>query len=393
MRVLLGSSAAYAPPRGGSTRSNLAWLRQLAAKGHACHVICGGDVTGGVTELEPHITVLPVADPVQRAQALADAAQTQPDAWVLVSSEDLSHTLLRAASRTACERLVYLAHTPQFFPFGPESWNPDAPAAAMVREAAGIVAISHYVAQYTEQHLGARPAVIHPPIYAREAAPRLHNFARGPVLMINPCQVKGIAIFLALARHFPEQQFAALRGWGTTTQDAQSIQALPNARLLEPVSSMDELLAQTRLLLMPSIWTEGFGLIVMEAMLRGVPVVASNSGGLAEAKQGTGYVVPVSPVLRYEPPFDENHLPRAVAAEQDITPWVSALERLLTDEAEYTAESIRSQTAARAFTAALEADALERYLAALPRVVRTTPRKLSPAREALLEKLMRRPQS
>ena len=44
---------------------------------------------------------------------------------------------------------------------------------------------------------------------------------------------------------------------------------------------------------MPSIWYEGFGLIAMEAMLRGVPVISSDSGGLKEAKHGTGFVVPV----------------------------------------------------------------------------------------------------
>ena len=44
---------------------------------------------------------------------------------------------------------------------------------------------------------------------------------------------------------------------------------------------------------MPSLWYEGFGLIAMEAMLRGIPVISSDSGGLVEARQGTGFVIPV----------------------------------------------------------------------------------------------------
>ena len=36
--------------------------------------------------------------------------------------------------------------------------------------------------------------------------------------------------------------------------------------------------------------------IVVEAMLRGVPVIASNTGGLPEAKLGVPYVLPVTPI-------------------------------------------------------------------------------------------------
>ena len=42
---------------------------------------------------------------------------------------------------------------------------------------------------------------------------------------------------------------------------------------------------------MPSLWYEGFGLTVMEAMLHGIPVIASDAGGLVEAKHGTAYVI------------------------------------------------------------------------------------------------------
>jgi hypothetical protein len=39
MNILAVSGAAYLPPRGGSTRSNRAWLEQLAAHGHVCRVL------------------------------------------------------------------------------------------------------------------------------------------------------------------------------------------------------------------------------------------------------------------------------------------------------------------------------------------------------------------
>jgi hypothetical protein len=113
---------------------------------------------------------------------------------------------------------------------------------------------------------------------------------------------------------------------------------------------------------MPSVWYEGFGLIAMEAMLRGVPVVASNSGGLEEAKRGTGCVVPVRPVTKYEMVFDDTGMPRAIVPEQDLHPWIMALETMLNDEAAYRSEAERSRSAALAFVSGLDASDFERYL-------------------------------
>src|SRR5580693_303561 len=117
-RILLGSTASYAPPRGGATRSNLLWLRHLVGAGHQCRIVCGPSGE--------------VADPPARVRLLTTQIQTWNPDHVLVSSEDLSHSLLREAHHSAPGRGIYLAHTPQFFPFGPESWNPDPIAAALV---------------------------------------------------------------------------------------------------------------------------------------------------------------------------------------------------------------------------------------------------------------------
>lgn len=397
MRILLTSNASYAPPKGGSTRSNLIWLSHLAKAGHVCRVVCASvdESVRDTRDIEASgIEIVSVQRFTRRTSVLSDEIrQFQPD-WVLVSSEDLSHVLLREAHHAAADKLVYLAHTPQWYPFGPASWNPDAEATEIVRKAAGVVAISHAMAAYIEQHSGARAAVIHPPMYGEPPYPQFGSFDQGYVLIVNPCVVKGISIFLALARRFPETSFAALKGWGTTKSDLADLSSLPNVTVLDSVPAIDDVLSKSRLLLMPSLWLEGFGLIAMEAMLRGLPVIASDSGGLKEAKAGTGYVIPVRPVERFEPVFDETHMPKPIDVPQDIEPWIQALGTLLTDRQAYQEEAERSRQAAIEFVSRLNAADLEAYLQGLQPASATSTQpgaahNLSADKRALLLKRLR----
>lgn len=364
MRILLTANASYDPPQGGSTRGNLAWLRHLAARGHACRVVAptpAGDsvareriVDGVAIRGVPHLQL-------QHGLVAEEIQAFAPD-WVLVSSEDVAHVILRAAAHAAPGRLVYLAHTPQFFPFGPESWRKDDTATAAIRHAAGVVAIGRHMAGYIREHLGREAAVIHPPIYGHPPYNRFGHFGSGTVLMVNPCAVKGISVFLALARVFPEVEFAALKGWGTTAKDREALAATSNVRLLDPVPDIEDVLREARCLLMPSIWYEGFGLIAMEAMLRGVPAIASDAGGLDEVKRGTGCIVPVRPVEKYEMVFDDRGMPRAIVPEQDLPRWIATLGRMVNDETAYWSEAEQSRAAALNFVSKLDASDFERYL-------------------------------
>ena len=88
-------------------------------------------------------------------------------------------------------RLVYLAHTPQWYPFGPASWHTDAQATSIVRNAAAVIAISHAMASYIEQHCGVGRRGNPPADVWHSAVPTSGSFDDGYVLMVNPCVVKG----------------------------------------------------------------------------------------------------------------------------------------------------------------------------------------------------------
>ncbi len=147
--------------------------------------------------------------------------------------------------------------------------------------------------------------------------------------------------------------------------DRKSLGLLKNIQLVESVDNIEEALRKARVLLMPSLWYEGFGLIAMEAMLRAIPVISSDSGGLVEARQGTGFVIPVERIERYLPEFDDTFMPRPVIPEQNMTPWTEALAALLHDRALYEAESERCRTAALNFVTKLDASDFEKLLVSL----------------------------
>jgi glycosyltransferase involved in cell wall biosynthesis len=415
MRILLTANASYLPPRGGATRSNLLWLDRLAASGHDCRIVAAAladtpekreqarqeqmdvDWSSEVAR-RGNITIHSVAGRGRQLVVLREQIRTfQPD-WVLVSSEDLGHVLLRAACQHAPGRIVYLAHTPQFFPFGPASWNPDEQGAELVRHAAAVVAIGNHMAEYIERYTGRPAAVVHPPIYGSGPFPDFSSFDRGLITMINPCAVKGISIFLALADSLPQYEFGALPGWGTTSADRRELEGRANVTLVPNCKHIAQVMERTRLLLMPSLWYEGFGLSVMEAMLHGIPVIASNAGGLVEAKRGTGFVVAVRAIGRYRPEFDERAMPIPEIEPTDIAPWAEAVRTLLGDRTVYQAESQRSRKAALEFVGGLDAAKLGELLQSLappaiepqPAAPRVSMEGLSPEKRALLLQRARR---
>lgn len=95
-------------------------------------------------------------------------------------------------------------------------------------------------------------------------------------------KVKGVGVFLeaaAKAAHIP----CRLYGDGFM-KDYYVAKTPPNAALLGsvPYEKMSDVYRGARFLVFPSLCFEGFGLVAAEAMSHGLPVIASNMGGIPE---------------------------------------------------------------------------------------------------------------
>lgn len=366
-------------------RANRFVLEALAQRGHVCYSISPAtpasssnlteyrellnrrgiqteeDDDNGLRFNLNGVTVLALAGSLFRTKAPALLKTLSPD-WVVVSSEDLFFTSLQSVIEAKTSRVCYLTWTTLFLPFGPDSFRQNIRGASLIRRAHTVLACSRYLQDYLKKWGDISASLLKAPVYGSGPFVRYGRFSSQTVLMVNPCALKGISIFLALADEFPDVSFRAVPTWATTEQDLELLHSRPNIELLQPVDEIGDLLKNTGILLAPSLCAEGFGMIAVDAMLRGIPVIASDYGGLKEAKLGVDYSIPVNPIIEYTDKFDSRMLPIPVVPSQNLQPWKAALQRLLADQSHYEHLATRSFDAAAKYFSSLKIESFEQAL-------------------------------
>ncbi len=392
MKILLVQNSLYYPAHGGGNKSNRLLLEELTARGHQCRVVTRVSETldserfrlfladlasrdvqilstaGGLVVFELNGVEVHTETSVHRVREhlVRQMEELDPD-WVLVSTDDPLQLFLSAAVEKDASRVVYLARTTLSLPFGPDTAIESEQRTEMLRRVAGIITVSNYVKEYIGRH-GRMDAISLPiSLHGEGPFPNLGSFEEGFVTMVNPCGIKGISIFLELARRLPEYEFAAVPMWGTNEADLAALEELANVTLLPPVDDIDKLLRKSRVLLAPSLCHDAKPRIVFEAMSRGIPVLAADVGGVREAMLGMNYVLPVRPVERYEADVDSQLVPKAVIPEQDAEPWVAALRRVLTGRERYNSLSAEGHARAAEHLASITVRPFEEYLERLGR--------------------------
>jgi glycosyltransferase involved in cell wall biosynthesis len=286
--------------------------------------------------------------------------QWKPDCVLI--GEDPTYLSLAVAIDTAIKRIVVLALSQATLPFGPEAFYPDPNLANLLKPPVEIVTMSHYVSAYI-QRWGQLATVRLPKFLQKHRhAPSLGHYENPFIMFINASKIKGLPIVVQLAQQFPTTRFAAVRGWATTSHDLRALSWHDNITVLQPKEDVDEIYSQARLLLVPSLWGEAFGMVAFEAMVRGIPVLASDVGGLPEAKLNVDYLLPVNPVSGYKKNLDERLLPEPIIPEQNMEPWSEALRRLLDDREHYDQLSMESRSVALTYLEGLDESQWVDYL-------------------------------
>jgi hypothetical protein len=132
--------------------------------------------------------------------------------------------------------------------------------------------------------------------------------------MIQGIEPKGVHLFLDIVNRLPMYDYLIVGQLG------DSIPLPSNVTYIPPTEDMKSIWQQTKILIVPSLVQETFGRVAVEAAINGIPVIASNRGGLAEA---------TCSAFCYDPTV--------------LDPWISEVKMLMEDSTYYNIRSIQAK--------------------------------------------------
>ncbi len=365
MRILLASYNVHTEATSGAARSVRTMMEWLAEAGHACHVLSTAtfEASPAGTVLAGHLASLgiipclrhvlgpcpvydyavagvavttvatgtrpPATDPAETAQYLACFRDLldlfRPDRVLTYGG----HPALQEALRIAQARGIATIVTLRAYGYEDPSW---------FRHADAVLTCSAFLSAHYASRIGLASTALPTPMVVADvvASQATHRC----VTFVNPTPHKGAALFARLATLLSEARadipllIVESRATGETPiiELARRLQI----RVSPPLPRPRDIFAQTRILLVPSLFPEPSGRVAAEALRNGIPALVSDRGGLAETVAEGGIVLPVPAWMA----ATETRLPSAA----EIRPWFDAVVSLWDTPAHYA----RVSAAARA---------------------------------------------
>lgn len=318
LRILLATAHPHIPQIAGGAQSSTHELaRELAGRGHETAVLAG--LTGaGKTGLRGRIMLKLTGRKAVRDDELGyptwrgwrpwEAAAElksafRPDVTLVQSGQPVKMAAAFEAADVAT--VVYLRNVEE----------DDIGGDPCALKGARFIANSRFTSDWYRRRFGIESAVIHPLIQAENYRTET---ARTHAVFINPHPDKGLDVAAAIAKACPEIPFLFIETWTMDAAERAALNAvlapLGNVTLVPRTRDMRTIYSNARVVLAPSRWEEAFGRIAAEAHVSGIPVIASDRGGLPEAV-GEGGIL--------------------VNADAPMQTWVETLRRVWSDEAVY----------------------------------------------------------
>lgn len=302
MRILFaGERPGYPQRMTGAAVSTYLLADSLAKTGASVHLLCrlADDADGAVADaaLAP-FGIERIPNPAAGMPATITAFQ--PDVAVLSSGA----TMAIAQPLIESGIPIVLYQRDLGFPLVKALRSTDA--------LCGVFACSSFIADALKSELG-QQAVVLANVFPPE---RYRVDPKGAwVTLVNPVAEKGVGLVLTLAARHRDLTFQFVEGWKQKPEQKAKLQrraaSLGNIHWQDPVEDMRIAYGRTRVLLVPTRWREAWGRVVTEAQISGIPVLASNHGGLPESVGQGGLLLP---------PDDADN-------------WSAALSKVMTDQA------------------------------------------------------------
>jgi glycosyltransferase involved in cell wall biosynthesis len=331
VRILFATTRLYPPDRhGGAQNSAHALLSRVVVRGHQCEVaaahpagarllarralfaLSGRRWLGRADLVNGYPTFR--AAPWHLAALVAQRCERQQPDVLVTDHVDVIQALARQPTAPRIPTLLRVADV------GFRNTSADWVRHGNVR----VFANSAFIATRLREELGIDAPVLYPIV-----DPALYRTPRdgaAMITLINPIQGKGLDVVLGIADRLPARRFMLVSGWPRPNPELERLRVAvrdrPNVTLEAWTADMRTVYTRTRLLLFPAQWEEGFGRVVLEAHSSGIPVVASDRGGLPEAVRDGGCIVP----------FD--------AA---IDTWAATVDRIMGDDTAYAELSARAR--------------------------------------------------
>ncbi|WP_100259182.1 glycosyltransferase [Qipengyuania seohaensis] len=317
MRILLATGHPYLPQIAGGAQSSMHELAQaLIAEGHQVATFSGLTGVGSLgwrarLSLKVRKSKLFRNDTLGylafRSWVPADAAQEVATAFapdILCMMSGFPVPLSKAFRQAGVATLMYFRNV-EDDDFGGE----------VAGSADGYLANSQFTASKMRERHGVDCSVIPPLVNGKCYATRT---SRHYVTLINPHPLKGRDIAFELVKRCQDIPFLFVKAWTLEKEDQTALDELnsrfPNVDVRDRTEDMKTVYAQTRIVLIPSIWEEAWGRVATEAHFSGIPVIASRTGGLPESV-GPGGVL--------------------ISPDASVQAWVDALRALTRNEQLY----------------------------------------------------------
>ena len=297
MRCLFATNHSYLPQRvGGSESTTHELCLALTRRGWHCSVLATPlrtSIRGRASRIARRVfagtaampcdtqmgyPVYRVASTVESARAVADAVRPS----VVVVQAGAPVPLAEAFAAMGIPTTLYV-HDVEFHQLG---------GSLRRRPNLSFLANSRFTARKVAQAYG-----FHPPVLPPLVTPGLYKVQseRRSVVFVNPHPVKGVEIAFALARRRPDIPFEFVESWQLSSESRRAMLGetarLPNVHWRNWGLDMKPVYLVAKLILAPSRWEEGWGRVVSEAQVSGIPALASRRGGLPESVGPGGILI------------------------------------------------------------------------------------------------------